>query len=495
MGGYVTDRDRDPHNRIQRDIVDALLSGEALHSDASRQLFVDRVSDLLGGPLPLRLQPTARLQMIEIVRTCTKRRDGIAAIVEVATEFDPVSPETVQLRRLRDEWEAATCLPKEDWTALRGALDSLVVPDLQELCRLATASRVSNLPPHCSTPWNALAYLAGAGSAPEMLPPWMALLDLVAEWMDHETARETRARNQQRAAEWGLLEQLDTLRWELSDLRQEAAPTAYLMIQLDPDPLDRERYTLSYWHQADPYHWRPVRGEDRFIFRTELQAAVADLVGEMEAAWSNRSEPVVLEFILPWDLLNAPVEWWPKEMPSAHPVPLTRDYPVVLRSLDRLGARPWHRVWHQRWSKLAQYPGTADVHWSLPAGENHVARLREALKNGEHVVSMVLSEPPCGDTGRDEMKAALSFGLPVVIWHRMDCSTAAFRQTVADLIADGGLAHLPTRTRDLRLQALRLDQQSQEHHVGRHLAVLWDDPHRQPRSSAAWGAAGEEFGR
>jgi hypothetical protein len=491
-GGYMTDRD--PHTRIQRDIVDALLSGEALNSDASRQLFVDRLSDLLGGPLPVRLQPTVRLQMIEIVRTCAKRRDGLAAIVDVAAEFDPVSPETVQLQQLRDEWDAVTCLPSEDWTALRSALENLVVPDLPELCRLATASRVPTLPARCTTPWLAFVYLAGAASAPDMLPPWMALLDLVAEWMEHEAAREVRARNQQRAVEWGLLGQLDAVRWELSDLRQEAAPTAYLVIQLDPDPLDRDRFTLSYWHQADPYHWRPVRGEDRFVRRTELQAAVADLVGEMEAAWSNRSEPVVLEFILPWELLNAPVEWWPKDLPPAPRVPLTRDYPVVVRSLDRLGARPWHRVWHQRWSKLEQYPATGHVHWSRPAGEDHVTRLREALKNDEHVVSMVLSEPPHGDTGRDEMKAALSFGLPVVVWHRTDCSTAAFRQTVADLLADGGLAHLPTRARDLRLEALRLDQESQDQHVGRHLAVLWDDPRRQPKSSEWLGGTGEGLG-
>jgi hypothetical protein len=106
------------------------------------------------------------------------------------------------------------------------------------------------------------------------------------------------------------------------------------------------------------------------------------------------------------------------------------------------------------------------------------------LKADDRIVSLVLSEPPTrvGETGQQEVEAALRSGLPVIIWHRSDCTSLAFREAVSGLVTKGGVGHLPIRAKELRHAALRLEPALREAHVGHHLTVLWDDPERRPDS-------------
>jgi hypothetical protein len=158
------------------------------------------------------------------------------------------------------------------------------------------------------------------------------------------------------------------------------------------------------------------------------------------------------------------------------------DYPVVIRSLERLRTPRWHRAWHQRWQRLQAAPATTRVYWSRPSGEDYFTRLETELKSDERVVSLILSEPPtvANRTGQQEVEAALRAGLPVIVWHRQDCTSPAFREGVTRLISDAGLAQLPARAKELRLEALRLEPKVRQDHIGRHLTVLWCDPERKP---------------
>jgi hypothetical protein len=94
---------------------------------------------------------------------------------------------------------------------------------------------------------------------------------------------------------------------------------------------------------------------------------------------------------------------------------------------------------------------------------------------------VVLSEPPAPGNvaAQREVIAALSAGVPAIIWHQVDCSLIEFREAVAAIVADGAVVHLPQRITALRREALR--QPGEPHsHPGRHVALLWDDPDRLP---------------
>jgi hypothetical protein len=112
------------------------------------------------------------------------------------------------------------------------------------------------------------------------------------------------------------------------------------------------------------------------------------------------------------------------------------------------------------------------------------------LNSDSRYVAVVLSEPPNPKeaTGRYEVVAALRAGVPVIIWHREDCSTSAFREMVSELF-DRGPADLPLRVTELRKQIATMEPKARERHAGRHLTLLWDEPGRTPTSMGTSGTS------
>lgn len=473
-------------HRVQAALVDVLERTRLMRGQAGRQLLLDEVRDRLGQ-LDMREHAVPRLQVVELVRACTRLADGVHILVETVEHLEPATDEVLQLHRLQDEWESAEVLTEADWGTLHPALESLYPTNLTLLCQLATSQRLPGPPPWCADAWHTFVHLAGQNSGPEGLPPSMAFLALLEKHVDDQVAGLIRSRNRQLAAEQGLTPQLDHLRAGRTD-RDELPTdsTAYLVIQVEPrlDPDGPEDlYTLSsfrQWHGGD--QWRSRQDGSRTVRRDELEREVEQLINRMESGWTDRTGKVVVEFVLPWELLNAEVDWWRKEIDSDRPTALAMDYPVVVRSLERLRTTRWHRRWHQRWHQLRTAPTSSKVHRSMPAGKDYLSRLENELKGDDRIVALVLSEPPAqlGTTGQQEVTAALRAGLPVIIWHRADCTSTAFRTAVEGLVSDAGLAQLPERAKQLRHQALGLEPELRMDHIGRHLTVLWDDPARRP---------------
>lgn len=259
----------------------------------------------------------------------------------------------------------------------------------------------------------------------------------------------------------------------------------YLAIHIAPDPLENGRYTVSHslmsdaggpnWQHGDPMQRVPTDG---------LQHAVTRIIKTVEGGGGDRLAHVWLEFVLPFELLNLPVDWWPRDTTEVPNVPLAVDYPVVVRSLDRLQNRDWYRFWRTRWQQLArdEHPSKSVYVNVAHQNGNHLRGLEARLGDNEHCVALVLSEPPLPDhgNGRRELHAALRSGLPVVIWHRAGRSTKEFRGVLDGLLTEG-LSRFPAKVAAYRRRAA-IDAADDEDaaHIGRHLAVLWDDPDRKP---------------
>lgn len=81
---------------------------------------------------------------------------------------------------------------------------------------------------------------------------------------------------------------------------------------------------------------------------------VGALIHEAERGWAYElDDSLVLEFVLPLDMINLDVDQWTRDasgMPD--PPPLGAEYEILVRSQERLRALGLHRAWRQRWQVL-----------------------------------------------------------------------------------------------------------------------------------------------
>ncbi|MGV9450069.1 VMAP-C domain-containing protein [Streptomyces sp. NPDC003635] len=479
-------------NELVVAIVDTLQESATIKQVNSRELWRDMLAGELAAPVEPFGGQGLRPWLLQVVKGCTAVEYGAACLARSLEYVEQQSATVAALWPLVDEWEAVDFFGGVDLAELRPVLESLRSPDVASMARRASRSRVQELPAWCETGWQVFLRLAGENSPPGELPPSMAFLALCAAKLMEEGrpagAEELRRFNRGRAQELrlgGLLAE-----WQHSEVPQPppSLVPAYLMIQFEPDLNETDCFYVSHWRQSDSAGWHPVRGETARLCRAELPGAVERLIKESEERWADLRQPVILEFILPWELLNEPVEWWSKEAAHPEPTPLTMDYPVLIRSLERLQRGDWHRPWHHKWRQLKERPADSHPHWSQPAEDGaYFFHLERELKEDRQAVCLVLSEPPGEDsgTGRREVLAGLRAGVPAMIWHRNDCSDSAFQDAISEILQERGLGSLAESVGKWRNDALALGPAGWDGHVGRHLAILLDDPERKPGPAGA----------
>jgi vWA-MoxR associated protein C-terminal domain len=176
------------------------------------------------------------------------------------------------------------------------------------------------------------------------------------------------------------------------------------------------------------------------------------------------------------------------------------EYPVVVRSLDRLNATPRAATWRRKWSWLMEHgnrPRPDAVHWIRPGEEGSAERLMARLVIDDVPVCLMLPRGLHDQYGRDdEIAAGLSAGLPIIVWCRDGEARPDFEDVMTSLVETTALTGLPDEVLRLRRYAVSRDDPL---HVGMHIGLLWDDPGRLPEPEAfmrapetGWPAGGTE---
>jgi hypothetical protein len=366
-------------------------------------------------------------------------------------------------------------LPAAELQRLRGWLDGITVSQLPTLVHRAAGPGVPPAPSGASA-WEAFSYLADFNAGADGFPPALIFVELVASQVGGEVSAHLMSWNNDQARRL----QLDSKLWARRAAGASRVPAdsrLHLVIVVQHDGIDPDRYLLSHWRQDDPAEWPPARGDTRMATFDELERCVDDLVVSAERAWSGHGGEVMLEFVLPRALLSLPVHRWHKEHDSGDPRPLCLDYPIVVRSLERMRSSHWHRVWHQRWQTLINDPSAARVHFGKPTDTKEHYRLDAVLSDPQWVL-MVLTAAPSRQprAGADELVAALRSGLPALIWHPQ-ASSDDLREVITWLVDGDRLADLPVCAQASRQAAFRASGEPFGL-IARDLVVLWDDPHR-----------------
>ncbi|WP_143035851.1 hypothetical protein [Lentzea fradiae] len=369
----------------------------------------------------------------------------------------------------REEPVVLPLTPAEEHKDLRGLLNEVKTPHLPMLVSRATRSAVPAQP--FRSAWEAYEYLTDVNAGPDGVPPAVTFVQLLAgevggdtgdhlmEWVERSGRKLRRTRV--------LREQHET-RPPIP-----AEPHLHLVFAIEPDKISPDRCVLSHWRQDDPLEWTPHRGGVHELSLDDLEYLVDELVVEAEGAWSDQAVSVTLEFLLTRQLLQLPVYRWRKEHCSGDPRPLVLDYTVILRSLERMYAKHWHRPWRVRWDSMLENPAVNRIH-SLGAsrsGDNPI----DAVLSDSRWIGLLMDEPPSAHpesrAAPESLTAALRAGLPVVLWHPH--ATPGELRALVDRLAGGpgGVLDLPEQRRAAHLAAGPDD-------LVRDLVVLWDDPTR-----------------
>jgi hypothetical protein len=472
---------------IQDDIVEVLEHCGRFADHADRLALVDRVSHRRGVALAVVSVPHERTHLQFLVRACTAE-DCLADLIEtIQAELDEQA--RWRLLQLNDEWDGVAHFSDHDWLEIKKTLLQVDVTNGNALFH--AVQRRYPPPMHCRSVWHLFAYLAGSNGDDQGVPLFMIFLHMVAYQVESRLNRPLRTLLNRLASDWDITGSFQ--RAALRHLRAIGSGervAAALLILIDPHPMVPDTYTVTHW-----YGWRDdravlVNGGDRVVPRDRLESAVQHIVQDTEDRWPIDDRPLRIEFILPFELLNLPVEHWPKEYdPQDGPVPLYEHYPVVVRSLDRIRNRGRHRVWRSRWRTLEESPTLVNCQFA----EDVHPRLEQTINLDRRIVAVVLSEPPVSQSsaGMSEIRIAIRTGIPIIIWHRSPHPGVEFRLAVDELFAYGEIAEVPDRVFELRLRPPLSDDSRSGSGTGPDLVLLWDDPIRLPEKYGVAGASHE----
>jgi hypothetical protein len=366
-------------------------------------------------------------------------------------------------------------LPPKEVSRLRVCLRGVSVPRLPQIVSRAAGPGVPPAPPG-ATAWEAFEHLIDFNADADGFPPALLFVELLIHQVDQELAGIL--------AQWST-DQARRLRLDTELTRRRATiaqpsdlgSRLHLLIAVQRDGIDQNLCHLSYWRQDDPTAWPPARSEIVTVTLDELEHRVDELVVSAEDAWERHDGTAALEILLPRALLGLPVHAWHKEHASGDPRPLFLEYPIVVRSLERMATRYWHRNWRRRWRVLMADPTTALVHIAQPTDPHKPHAIGALLEQELRFAAVVLPEPPSVDPQPgDQLNAALRSGLPAVLWRRNGGETDGVRELLGWLTDAGGLADLPARTQIVRRNAY-LDS-SAGSDVARDLVLMWDNPAR-----------------
>ncbi|MFJ5155471.1 hypothetical protein ACIQCF_28640 [Streptomyces sp. NPDC088353] len=532
-------------------LLDALDAVPCFEESGLLQECARQVGRALGVTIALPDSSRRRFSLLILLREVMPYPDGIQVLGSVVSTLEG---ETRHMGRVRTAIALAEVplFPPQSWERLMSLLSGLEVLDVPGVFREALG-RPDPLPVHCAEPWSAVLHAATFNARPGEPLPCVLLVEHLAhyakgqqqqdlfEWVEEHLirpdmypgapaahpvgsgAQTTAASTAPARASAAAVPVAARVGGDLpapgagsapvatdvttrpagapaaasvplpEDDAADAvwAPGACLLVRLRPlpDPDHSGERLLSYWWQIDGPEPYPVRGGDVRVDLADLPERVKTLVEEAETGWAYFwKEDLTLEFLLPRDLLDLPVERWAKQGFHGADGALGEDHPVVLRSLERMERADTHGRWAKRWDALVTACG-GPVHWFPDEGRAH-------LLTEPQPVMVVLSDPPGsggdGGPGVDELGESLRAGVPIVVWDRRGGVDPAFRDELRELSSRKGIHRLPDALRSLRIEAGGEDPAGGgSSTLGRHAALLWDDPYRLPsgRSDAADSSA------
>jgi len=465
-----------------RVLVDTLEHVQVLRDPSGRRLCLDLVEEYLGFALHVAEAQATRVHLFAILLACRQHPRALGVLAGVLEELEPGTPAVRRVRQFVEDMSALELISEKQRAELLELMAGTADEYLTDLVRAAAGPAGVELPVDHHKPEDALVLLEQLNARPDGVPPLLVFVEYLARVVGDHRGDQLRDWNDRQAIRMDIVPQIRAIRAERTDngaTERNRELIAYLVIRLEPDPLGTDVYSLAHWRQVDRGRWHPRRGEVFHGDIDEIRRHVTELIVDAETGWAKEASAIRVDFLLPYALLNLPVDQWDFDVDSGLPRSLGLHYQVVVRSLDRARTPKWHREWRRRWKVLRELnPDIGELGeecwlWSEATKIQHLMGLEATLALRKQVLSLVLrSQPAATEIG--EVLVGLRTGIPVMIWQRADTHRSAFEAEVTGMRDE--LAGLPEGVRRLRGRA---KQSTRPHaHVGSRVSLIWDDPER-----------------
>lgn len=271
--------------------------------------------------------------------------------------------------------------------------------------------------------------------------------------------------------------------------RPRESDRTILVLRLQPFLPARSEYLLSVWLGHGAGQWTPLAHEDE---PQELEQIVGRIGAFLTTAVEyDAAGPSRVEFMLPRNLLNLPVDRWLVDAhESSFGTPLGARYPVVLRDLERQRNSMTRSLWKSKWDRLTLDRAAWRPPLVLDAGESGLGTSELAMRLEPALAVLVSGTSAWEENGASvppQLDVALDSGVPVMVWNRRgNAASDRFLEDLAHRLSDGReVTRLPDTVRELRQRAFAAPHER----IPSHLTLLWDDPHSLPVRTAGFGSA------
>jgi hypothetical protein len=419
----------------------------------------------------------------------------IMEIVAAAYDYDGALQSLLEVVRFLHPHESRVVQPIEEIVSAvepRELLQDGERHQLLELLDHAQASVVAAAFHHCTRttvadagvdPHHTAAaarYVEAFAARPDRLPPLFDFVDYLAhhppqsagaalhQWMD---ATSQRLGFHDRAATDRLCQSTQS--------RIVLAGRFYLIAELRADKMRAGRYFLGAWRQHGDEPEEVIFQADQSVEWNEAITSAHRLMQELIANVETTAVERILELIVPRSLVTEAIDQWLVD--QVLPAPIGTNYPLVLRSFDRLDDPTLHADWARNWRWLKEHDRIAGAA-AIREVESHdlatIQALRGALlREGAPAVVLMHTAPAHSEAlVADAFTAGLRGGAPIMLWSRRDQTVAELAASVRSA-ADEGLLSLREHVFQLRLRALETSDQAAS---GAHITIIFDDCDRIP---------------
>jgi hypothetical protein len=259
--------------------------------------------------------------------------------------------------------------------------------------------------------------------------------------------------------------------------QRSTPPLAHLVVVLEPDGMDPDRFLLSAVVMSDDEPERSLFRDDTVRTLAEVEQTLDEEILSRFPDTVGGQAGAVLEIVLPHRLLGTPVEAWTVDRRGT-PQLLGMRYPVVVRSLERMVDPAMRGAWERATERLHRFATRPEAGGAL----HHVTSGVGASQSDDETpgereptlaetVVLTVPFPPDGNGDPVLFTAWIRSGVPVIIWSREPVDPVGFGGSVRrDFLVRGpvgipGLVH-----------AWRRAQGSGRPPVG----ILYDEANRVP---------------
>ncbi|MFE6337987.1 hypothetical protein ACFVOK_32950 [Streptomyces sp. NPDC057798] len=459
-----------------------LLRLDGFRDEQTRRVLLEELAAEAGEQIEVTGADPLQ-QARSLIRQCARRPDVMPVLVDLLRDFHGDTAETLRFRELLPRLASPPLLTGEE----RSELLSMLRARENDSWRSAYARAAPLVPERPDDLLHALELLEDLISPSREVPPLVRFVLALADGAAPQ--------DRWRLGEWAerVTERLGV------PAGRAAAPTVSdrpgprggvtLVLRLQPFLPGRPEYLLSVWLGHGDRQWTPLVHEDEPQRLDQISSRVADFL--VTASEYDRDGPSRIEFMLPRELINLPVERWLVPESSRGPEqPLGCLYPVVVRDQDRQRDAYVRRLWETKWRRLrhdhldASSSLLLDAEHLAAAPHDLVPRMAPALTV---LVTGTAAWDERGHTLQEHLELALEAGVPIMLWDRRGGpeSTRYFKENLApELVDESGRARLPHTVLDLRRRTAALGDAYQF----ADLALLWDDPEHSPVQAGGFRA-------